>query len=37
MIIVVTTTEKNESTGLMELLVSHGIEEKTGRQVVLPV
>lgn len=37
MIIVVTTTEKNESTGLMELLVSHGVEETTGRQVVLPV
>ncbi len=36
MIIVVTTTEKNESTGLIELLVSHGVEETTGRQVVLP-
>ncbi|WP_336658050.1 hypothetical protein [Leclercia adecarboxylata] len=36
MIIVVTTTEKNEKTGLMELLASHGVEEESGRQVVLP-
>jgi len=36
MIIVVTTTEKNEKTGQMELLASHGVEESTGRQVVLP-
>lgn len=36
MIIVVTTTEKNENTGQMELLASHGVEELTGRKVVLP-
>ncbi|MDU1652688.1 hypothetical protein [Leclercia adecarboxylata] len=36
MIIVVTTTEKNEKTGHMELLASHGVEELTGRQLVLP-
>ena len=36
MIIVVTTTEKNEKTGQMELLASHGVEELTGRQLVLP-
>jgi|GEM_PF-3307455 len=36
MIIVVTTTERNETTGQMELFASHGVEESTGRQVVLP-
>ncbi|WP_312077179.1 hypothetical protein [Leclercia sp.] len=36
MIIVVTTTENNEKTGQMELIASHGVEESTGRQVVLP-
>lgn len=36
MIIVVTTTEKNESTGMMEMFASHGVEETTGRKIVLP-
>lgn len=36
MIIVVTTTEKNETTGQMEFIASHSIEKTTGRQVVLP-
>ena len=36
MIVVITITEKNTETGQTELLASHGVEETTGRQVVLP-
>lgn len=37
MIVVLTVKEKNERTGREELLVSHGIDECTGRTVILPL
>ncbi len=36
MIIVITTTERNERSGRMEVLASHGIDQKTDRTVILP-
>lgn len=36
MIIVITCKERNLKTGRDELVVSHGVDESTGRSVVLP-
>ena len=36
MITVITLKEKNQRTGREELVVSHGIDERTGPTVVLP-
>lgn len=36
MIIVVTCVLKNESTGKDEIITSHGIEQSSGKQIVLP-
>jgi hypothetical protein len=36
MIIVITSKERNEKTGKIETVVSHGVEAETGRAVVLP-
>lgn len=36
MIIAITVYLRNEKTGLKSLVVSHGIERESGRQVVLP-
>lgn len=36
MIIVITINEKNDRTGRVELVVSHGIDERTGETVTLP-
>jgi hypothetical protein len=36
MIIVITSKERNEKTGKVETVVSHGVESETGRAVVLP-
>ena len=36
MILLITYTERNETTGHMEMIVSHGIDLDTGRTVVLP-
>ena len=36
MILLITYTERNETTGRMETIVSHGIDLDTGRTVVLP-
>jgi hypothetical protein len=36
MIIVITHIETNERTGRKETLVSHGIDSRTGKEVVLP-
>lgn len=36
MIIVITSKERNEKTGKVETVVSHGVEAETGRVVVLP-
>jgi hypothetical protein len=35
-IIVITTNEVNARTGKMQLIASHGIDERTGRAVILP-
>lgn len=36
MIIVVTCVYRNESTGKEEMITSHGIEQSSGKQIVLP-
>jgi hypothetical protein len=36
MIIVITVKEKNQRTGQEKLVVSHGIDEYTGKSVILP-
>lgn len=36
MIIVITNKEKNERTGLDEVIVSHGIDLATGKVIILP-
>ena len=36
MILLITYTERNETTGRKETIVSHGIDLDTGRTVVLP-
>lgn len=36
MIELITFQERNERTGKMESLVSHGVDTNTGRNVVLP-
>lgn len=36
MIICIVVTERNERSGNMEQIVSHGIDSDTGRHVVLP-
>jgi len=36
MILLITDTERNETTGRTETIVSHGIDLNTGRTVVLP-
>lgn len=36
MIIVIAFKEKNQRTGREELVVSHGIDEHTGKTVILP-
>ncbi|MGF7192267.1 hypothetical protein JOE11_005345 [Robbsia andropogonis] len=37
MIIVITFRQKNQRTGREEILVSHGIDASTGRNVILPI
>lgn len=37
MIVVITVEETNEQTGRKQLLVSHGIDLRTGANVILPV
>ncbi|MED5690918.1 hypothetical protein, partial [Enterobacter hormaechei] len=36
MVIVVTTSERDEATGQNRLIASHGVEEETGKKVILP-
>lgn len=36
MIIVITVKERNSKTGREEVIVSHGIDEVSGRTVILP-
>lgn len=36
MIIVITTMEKNERNNRMERIISHGIDQSTGKTVILP-
>lgn len=36
MVIVVTTSERDEATGQNRLIVSYGVEEETGKKVILP-
>lgn len=36
MIIVVTTRERDNRTGRSKLIVSHGVDDRTGRIVILP-
>lgn len=36
MIIVIANTEKNQKTGRDQIIVSHGIDSDTGRNVILP-
>jgi len=36
MIIVITSKEKNQRTGREELVVSHGIDKRTGKTAILP-
>lgn len=36
MIVVITINERNQRTGRDELVVSHGIDEATGKTVILP-
>ena len=36
MIIVITTTETDEMTGKERLIVSHGVDRATGKQIILP-
>lgn len=36
MIILITTMEKNPITQRMELIVSHGIDERTDKVIILP-
>ena len=36
MIIVIANTETNRTTGRKQVIVSHGIDEQTGRHVILP-
>ena len=36
MIIVITAKERNKRTGVEEIIASHGVDERTGRTVILP-
>lgn len=36
MIIVITAKERNKRTGVEEIIASHGVDEQTGRTVILP-